>query len=233
MFKDRRDAGRQLAERLHDDPLLKQVEPDRRLVLSIPRGGVVVGDEVARALGCAHDVIVVKKIGFPGHEELAIGAVAEDGWVVLDDSMLQGGWLTQDAIEAATAKARSQVEQYIQKFRQGRPLVIREKTVIVVDDGIATGETMRAAVEWLNARDRNERPRTVLIAVPVTSPRAMEELAELVDGFICLAAPAHFWAVGQFYENFTAVGDGTVVRLLTPSQPATGRDPLTERVDQP
>ena len=171
-FENRREASKILATKLLDDPLVSCADRDDLLVLSIPRGGVVVGDIVARTLGCAHDVIVVKKIGFPGHEELAIGAVAENDLVVLDDHAT--GWYSveDDDLADEIAQVKARVAGHIQKFRHGRTLATRSKFVIVVDDGVATGETIRAAVKWLKLRDETRSPQKVIVAVPVKVPFA-------------------------------------------------------------
>lgn len=217
-FENRSEAGEKLAARLLDEPWLQHANKDDLLVLSIPRGGVVVGAAVAQVLGCAHNVIVVKKIGFPGHEELAIGAVAEDGLVILNEELSRWSPVEEDYITQEIARIKAQVVDYIRRFRQGKALDLQSRIVIVVDDGIATGETMKAAVKWLMSRDDPYGPKKVLVAVPVCSPRAADELEKLVDKFVCLSAPEHFWAVGQFYREFWQVNDEEVVRYLRAQQ---------------
>jgi len=211
LFVDRQEAGEKLAARLLDEPFIEEVNRDELLVLSIPRGGVVVGAAVARVLGCAHDVIVARKIGFPGHEEAAIGAMAEDGAVVLDQGLIHefAKYITQ-AIE----QTRNQIKTLIQKFRQGRALDLQATVVIIVDDGIATGETMKAVISWLTSQAPARRPRMIIIAVPVASSWVAQELEGRVDHFICLDTPKTFWAVSQFYWNFDQVSDEEVVALL-------------------
>lgn len=215
LFIDRSDAGQQLAAKLLDDPLIKKAARSELLVLSIPRGGVMVGAAVAQALGCAHEVVAVKKIGFPGREELAIGAMAEDGATVLNQGFLRLSSLEDDYLEQKMDTVKAQIEGYIQKFRHGRALDVAAKTVIVVDDGIATGETMKAVVTWLHSRTPAQRPKQVVVAAPVCSPSAARAFKKLVNKFICLAVPDQFWAVGQFYWDFDQVTDEEVEAYLT------------------
>lgn len=207
---DRNEAGEQLAARLLDDPLIKQATGTELQVLSIPRGGVVVGAAVAQALHCPHEVVAVKKIGFPGQAELAIGAMAEEGTLVFNPDLV--GWLEpeDDYLMQAVDRTKNQIDTYIQEFRQGRRLDIQAKLVILVDDGIATGETMKAAVVWA----RTQQPQHVLVAVPVCSPQAAKELEKLADKFVCLTIPEQFWAVGQFYWDFDQVSDTDVLSLM-------------------
>jgi predicted phosphoribosyltransferase len=213
-FENRAEAGKLLAARLCEVARIKQADQDELLVLSIPRGGVVVGIAVAQALGCAHDVVVVKKIGFPGHEEMAIGAVAEDGLVLLDKQT--AGWypVEDDYMTKEIAEVKARVTAYIRKFRDGANLDVTSKIVIVVDDGVATGETMKAAVKWLKSIDDMRKPKEVIVAVPVCAPNAAIELEQMADEFICLAVPEYFWAVGQFYREFVQVSDREVLSLL-------------------
>jgi putative phosphoribosyl transferase len=177
-------------------------------------------------LGCTHELVAVKKLGFPGQKELAIGAMAEDGVIVLNKQLSR--WYQPEAgdyLTAEIARVKSQLETYIQTLRQGRALDLRSKIVMIVDDGIATGETMKAALIWLFSRAPTQRPDKVLVAVPVCSPRAAREFTQLADKFICLAAPKSFWAVGQFYWDFDQVSDEAVKAYLSkntapsPSQP--------------
>lgn len=215
-FLDREEAGEKLAGQLQAEPLINDISPEKLLVLSIPRGGAVVGAVVAQTLQCAHDVIVVKKIGFPGQRELAIGAIAEEGLVVLNRKLAEypASAVEADYLAKTQQQLKGTIEDYVQKFRRGRSLDVQAKTVIVVDDGIATGETMKAAVVWLTSKEPSARPKKILIAVPVCSPRIAQEFEPLVDRFICVARPKLFWAVGQFYWNFDPVYDHEVVKIL-------------------
>ena len=210
-FLDRAEAGEKLAERLLEEPLVTGSAPEALLVLSIPRGGVVVGATAARRLNCVHDVIAVKKIGYPGQGELAVGAMAEDGTLVLGLELMTG---LNEYIEQSVPLVLAQLEAMIQTYRQGRALDPGGKIVILVDDGVATGETMKAAITWLFDRDLPQRPDKVLVAVPVCSPQGARDLLQLADHFVCLAVPQMFWAVGQFYWNFDPVGDEVVQTYL-------------------
>jgi len=217
VFIDRADAGEKLAAKLLEEPVIQEAVREELLVLSIPRGGVVVGAVVARELGCSHDVIAVKKIGYPGHKELAIGAMAEDGTLVLNPHLTSQ---FDHYVEQAMKRASNQVKTVIRKFRQRRVLDVESKIVIVVDDGIATGETVKAAVIWLRSKECAQRPKKVIVAVPVSSPRAAREIQELSDEFVCLYLPQRFWAVGQFYWDFDQVSDEAAREYLPHSAAA-------------
>lgn len=215
IFLDRNEAGEQLAARLRCEPLIKEAARGKLLVLSIPRGGAVVGAGIARALECDHEILAVKKISCPDQSELAMGAMAEDGTVVLNRHAI--GWCEQagDYLSQELDRVKGQLEAYVQRFRQGRKLNLHAKTVIVVDDGIATGETMKAAVICLTSGGQAQRPEKVLVATPVCSPRSARELTKLADRLVCLAVPEQFWAVGQFYWNFDAISDEDVIKCLS------------------
>lgn len=216
VFVDRYQAGIELAGKLLDEPLVADASREELLVLSIPRGGVMVGAALAEVLGCPHEVIVVKKIGFPGQPELAIGAVAEDGLVIWDDALLPFCHRAGGGIEQSLAQAKAKVEQYTTKFRANRPLEIAARTVILTDDGIATGETMKAAICWANARGPAQQGKALIAAVPVCSPHTAEEIEPLVDRLVCLARPQQFFAVGQFYWDFSQISDHDVLAYLEP-----------------
>jgi len=218
MFANRYEAGLALGEALRYHLTMNGMRRATSLqVLSIPRGGVVVGGAVAEALGCDHDVIVVKKIGFPLQEEFAAGAMAENGEVYLNpDVVMPYGYDPQfmQKLGFQIRKTRAQIERYIAEFRQGRQLMLAERMVMVVDDGIATGETVKAAVRWLKAQPAGNQPRTILVAAPVGAPHTIYELTRLADEVICLYMPADFHAVGQFYHEFPQVDDAEVRHLL-------------------
>ena len=214
IFANREEAGEQLAAQLLQHPLIKQTAAERLQVLSIPKGGVVIGAMVAEALYCGHDVVIAKKIGAPGHPESAIGAIAEDGPAILDPNLPHWFIADTEMIAREEAQTRKKVRAYTQNFRTDRSLEVYGKTVILVDDGIATGETVKAAVYWLKSLGVEARPAKILIAVPVASPRAALELRPLVDEFICLMSPVSFWAVGQFYFDFHQIDDAEVIDLL-------------------
>jgi predicted phosphoribosyltransferase len=193
MFQDRTDAGRQLAEELLD-----YAGRDDVIVLALPRGGVPVGFEVARRLGVPLDVFVVRKLGVPGHEELAMGAIASGGVRVLNDDVLYVLPDAQSIVEMVTAIEREELERR------------ERKTVILVDDGLATGATMRAAVEAL----RQQGAAKIIVAVPVGAPSTCQELKNVADDVICLSAPGSFFGVGQYYEDFSQTTDEEVRELL-------------------
>ncbi len=213
LFVDRTEAGEKLAIPLQTEPLVQSAGKDKLLVLSIPRGGVIVGAAIAQTLGCAHEVVVVKKIGFPGHEEMAIGAMTEDGIVVLNKDVTVAPKL-HNYIKQKEIQVQAKIEAYTRIFRQGRSYCPQSKTVILVDDGIATGETMKAALIGLLSKDKTQHPNKVLVAVPVCSPQAVRELTALADKLIYLAVPKQFWAVGQFYRNFDQISDEEVLEYL-------------------
>ncbi len=223
MFTDRQDAGFQLAEELLDTPAVTQADRSSLLVLSIPRGGVVVGQAAAQVLNCDHNVIVVKKIGFPGFEEMAVGAIAEDGPVILNDPVLAQNDLTREGIEPEILHTKARVARGIQLFRQGKPLQVGGKIVILIDDGIATGETMKAAIRWVKSKPGNARPQGVVVAVPVCSHVMVKRLAALVDALVCILAPHQFIAVGQFYRHFEQVTDEHVLKILGFNETASAR----------
>lgn len=210
LFSDRVEAGRKLAVRLRHEPVVKETAADRILLLSIPYGGVVVGATAAEMLGCRHDIIAATKIKCPWCEEVVIGAVAEREVVTISKPMmndcLHHGQSTGSAIE----QAKAGVEDYISKFRAGRSLDLTAKVVILVDDGIASGETIKAAIKWINSRSKLDRPQKLIVAVPICSHRIATEMHRLSDQFICLSMPSDFWTVGEFYWDFSQVNDEMV-----------------------
>jgi putative phosphoribosyl transferase len=200
-FVDRREAGQRLAA------ALEHLRARHPVVLAAPRGGVVVGGEVARILQAPFDAVVARKLRAPGNPELAIGAVAEENGVYLDT---QPG-VTREYIEHELAAQRLEIARRVQTHRQGRPLPdLRGQTVIVVDDGIATGATVIAALRSVRAHE----PAHVVLAVPVAPPESIARLAQEADEVVCLVAPAAFYAVGQFYDNFAQVDDDEVNAVL-------------------
>lgn len=206
IFIDRRDAGARVASKL-----MHYKGRDDVIVLALPRGGVVNGFEVASRLGCPLDIIIIRKIGFPGQPELALGAVAETGAVVLNERLAGAFPVTRQYIEAETERLKKEIQRRKALYRGGKGIVpLRGKTVILVDDGIATGATMKAAI----AAIKDEGSARLVVAVPVASPEAEESIREMVDEWVCLQSPEEFMAIGSFYENFAQVSDEEVVELL-------------------
>ncbi|HXD41027.1 MAG TPA: phosphoribosyltransferase [Ramlibacter sp.] len=203
-FRDRREAGRVLADRLahyHGRPEL--------LVLALPRGGVAVGFEVVRALHAPLDVFVVRKLGFPGHEEYAMGAIASGGVRVMNPD--SGIDVSAQELAAVVAREQDELVRRERLYRGDRPAVsVRGRTVIVVDDGVATGSTMRAAVLAI----RQQGPAQLTVAVPVGAPETCRQLAGEADEVVCAAMPQPFRAVGLWYQDFPQATDDEVYDLL-------------------
>ncbi len=204
-FSDRIDAGKRLAA------ALSKYGGRRGVVLAIPRGGVVVGYEIARALNMPLDVIIPHKLGAPDNPELAIGAITEDGTAVLDDNLIAYMGVGTEYIKEESERQKQEIGRRQKLYRQGMPPQnFKGQDVIVVDDGIATGSTMKAAL----ASVKNKGATTVTVAVPVGPPSTIEELKRYADGVVCLYMPEYFQAIGQFYNNFSQTSDGEVIELL-------------------
>lgn len=217
LFADREEAGKRLAERLG------RFKDRKPVVLALPRGGVPVGFAIARALAAPLDVVLVRKIGAPGQEELAVGAVADgDHPELVTDESLAGYLSVSPAyLEAAKAAALREIERRRRAYRGDRePVPVAGCTAIVVDDGIATGATMRAALR----ATRKRMPARLVLAVPVAPPDTLEQLRHEADETVCLETPADFMAVGQFYRAFPQLHDEAVVRLLEQARTGTRRD---------
>jgi len=206
-FSNRAEAGRQLAEKLDKYAGRKDL-----IVLGLPRGGVPVAYEVAKRLRAPLDVFIVRKLGVPGFEELAAGAIASGGVRVLNEDVMRAIPYADEAIEAVTARETAELERREQIYRQGRPPPeLRDRIAILVDDGLATGATMRAAVKAL----RQSGAAKVVVAVPVGPPDTCLEIGQLADDTICLSTPPFFQAVGQYYEDFSQTSDADVRELLS------------------
>jgi predicted phosphoribosyltransferase len=209
LFRDRTEAGRLLAARLE-----KYAGKPDVMVLALPRGGVPVAFEVARALHAPMDVFIVRKLGVPGHEELAMGAVASGGVRVLNDHVVAGLGIPEYVIDAVVKWETEELKRRERLYRGNRPPAdVRGKTVILVDDGLATGSTMLAAVQAL----RQQGPARIVVAVPVASPDTCELMKAYVDEIVCAATPEPFYAVGLWCEDFSQTTDEEVRELLARS----------------
>lgn len=214
-FHDRRQAGRLLAEPLRE--LHGAGELEDPLVLALPRGGVPVGDEIARVLHAPLDVLVARKVGAPSNPELGVGAVAGEGPVLFDRRSLALLGLTPEGLAPQVERERAELRRREELYRDGRPApAVGGRTVLVVDDGLATGVTARAALRAARAG----RPARLVLAVPVSSPQAAAALEAEADRLVCLSRPPDFRGVGQWYEDFTQVGDEEVVAVLRASAAA-------------
>ena len=206
-FPNRTAAGRLLAEKL-----VNYAGRDDVIVLGLPRGGVPVAFEVAQRLGAPLDVFIVRKLGVPGFEELAAGAIASGGVRVLNEDVTRAIPHADEMIEAVTVRETAELERREQIYREGRPSPeLRDRTVILVDDGLATGATMRAAVKALRQRGVAQ----IVVAVPVGPPDTCREIEQEADETICLSTPPFFQAVGQYYEDFSQTSDEDVRELLS------------------
>jgi putative phosphoribosyl transferase len=206
MFKNRNDAGAQLAVRLSQYKDREDV-----LILALPRGGVVIGYELAQALNAPLDVLIVRKIGYPGQEELAIGAISETGSVVLNQSIIAVGHPSEGYIKAAIERQKHELSRRVQLYRAGKGLpALAGKIALLVDDGVATGATIKAAIETL----KQEKLARLVVALPVGPTETVDELRAMVDEVVCLETPLNFMAVGIHYQDFTQVSDQEVVDLL-------------------
>ena len=206
-FPNRTEGGRQLAEELG-----KYVGREDVIVLGLPRGGVPVAYEVAKRLRAPLDVFIVRKLGVPGFEELAAGAIASGGVRVLNEEVMRAIPYAEEAIEAVTARETTELERRERIYREGRPPPeLRDRIAILVDDGLATGATMRAAVKALRQRGAAK----IVVAVPVGPPDTCREIEQEADETICLSTPPFFQAVGQYYEDFSQTSDEDVRELLS------------------
>jgi predicted phosphoribosyltransferase len=205
-FRDRADAGRRLAGKL-----AQYAGRDDVIVLALPRGGVPVGAEVARALGSPLDVFLVRKLGVPGHEELAMGAIASGGVRVLNRDVLDQLRIPPQRVDAVAAREMAELARREAAYRDGRPAPdVRGKAVILVDDGLATGASMKAAVAAL----RDLGPARVVVAVPVGAAETCAELEQMADEVVCAETPDPFYAVGSWYADFDQTSDAEVRELL-------------------
>jgi len=206
IFSNRRDAGRKLAEKLS-----KYANKPDVTVLALPRGGVLVAYEVARALNAPLDIFVVRKIGLPGHEELAMGAIASGGARVINQDVVRRFNVPQGMIEAVVKRELQEVERRERAYRGDHPMCeVRDRTVILVDDGLATGASMHAAIKGLRVR----HPARIVVAVPTAALETCEAFKHEVDEIICATTPEPFYGVGKWYEDFSQTSDEEVQALL-------------------
>ena len=205
-FRDRREAGQRLAE-----ALLPYAFSRAAIVLGLPRGGVPVAFEVAQRIGAPLDVCIVRKLGVPGHEELAMGAIASGGIELLSAHTVRELSITSDEVARVVAQERQELERRERAYREGHPaLDVRGRVVIVIDDGLATGASMYAAVTALRRRE----PAAIVVAVPVAPASTCEDLRRIADACVCLHTPAPFYGVGQWYADFDQTTDDEVRALL-------------------
>ena len=204
-FVDRVDAGKRLAS------ALKNFSGKKGIVLAIPRGGVVVGYMIAKTLNLQLDIIIPRKIGAPDNPELAIGAVAEDGTAILDQNLIRYLGVSREYVLEETVRQKQEIKRRLKLYRQDASYAdIKGLDVIVVDDGIATGSTMKAAL----ASVKNRGASSITVAVPVGPPSTIEELEKMSDRVVCLFTPEFFQAIGEFYKDFSQTSDEEVIGLL-------------------
>ncbi len=207
LFQNRAQAGQKLAA-----ALLPYRNAPNTLTLSLPCGGVVVGAAVAAELHLPHDIVVARKIGAPGNPEFAIGAVTALGEPLLDKETIQTLGVSQEYLERTIAEERAEAQRRLELYRAGKPaLDVKNKTIILVDDGLATGATMAAAIKWL----KTEQPSRIIAAVPVAPQDTLDIIAREVDEVVCLSVPSYFGAVGAWYSEFPQVSDQKVIASLT------------------
>ena len=220
IFRDRVQAGQLLAEELQ-----KYANRGDVIVLGLPRGGLPVAFEVAAKLHAPLDVFVVRKLGVPGHRELAMGAIATGGTRVINEDVVRELGIQELAIDAIAREEFKELARREIAYRgHGVPPVLRGKTVILVDDGIATGSTMRAAIKAI----RKQEPAQLVVAVPTAAPAPLREIRRDVDEIVALMAPEGFWSVGQWYEDFSQTTDAEVSRLLEKSRHAEHHAPQAD-----
>jgi putative phosphoribosyl transferase len=202
LFKNRREAGQKLARRL------RGFKNQNCVCLAIPRGGVVVGREIASFLDCPLGAVVTKKIGAPFDPELAIGAVTPDGKVILNRSLAGKVGATPEYLAREIAQKKKEIKRRRELF--GPPPPLEKKTVILTDDGLVTGRTLAAILSWV----RRQKPQKLVLALPVAAPESLKKLKKLVEKVVCLKTPLSFSALSQFYQDFSQVEDQEVVNLL-------------------
>ncbi|WP_088891825.1 phosphoribosyltransferase [Leptolyngbya ohadii] len=205
-FQDRRDAGQQLARQL-----IEYADRPDAIVLGLPRGGVPIAYEIATALHLPLDICLVRKLGVPGQEELAMGAIAPGNVIVLNRDVIRSLQISKDALDSVALKEQQELNRRDRAYRGDRPFPeLRNRTVILVDDGIATGSTIRAAIATVRAAE----PRAIIVAVPIAASETVKDLQAMVDRVVCLLMPEPLHAIGQWYEDFGQTSDEEVQGLL-------------------
>lgn len=206
IFRNREEAGRRLATKLPSYKAIKNL-----IVLGIPRGGIVIGKQLSQALNCPLDIIVTKKIGAPGNPELAIGAVGAMDEPVVNEELAARVRADEKYLQKEVTSRQAEVKRRIKEYRGDKPpLNLKNKIVIITDDGVATGATMEAAVEVV----RQQEPKKIIVAIPVVARDSLKKIEEKADEVIYLDAPIMFFAVGQFYQEFPQISDEEVIKLL-------------------
>ncbi|HEU5487495.1 MAG TPA: phosphoribosyltransferase family protein [Candidatus Nitrosotalea sp.] len=203
IFKDRIDAAKKLAKKLEG------IKKEHPVILAIPRGGVVTGDVIAKILDAPLDVVVSRKIGSPNNPELAIGAVMHDGSFFPNSALIDALGVQRDYLDEQIADQLSEIQRRLKKFRGGINYDLKDKTVVLVDDGIATGATVFAALEWI----KKQKPKRVIVAIPVGPRDTIERLAKVAE-VVVLYDPIAFGAVGEFYDSFDQVEDSEVIEIM-------------------
>ena len=217
MFHDREDAARRLAAKLRDRKL------HNPLVLAIPRGGVVTGAVLAQELGAELDIVLSRKLRAPEQPEFAIGAISEDGQIYLNPSASRLLGPSDDYLNQERRHQLAEIARRKKLFREVRPQApVAGRSVIVTDDGIATGSTMIAALQVV----KTQKPREIIVAVPVAPPDRLDEIRRWCDDVVCLHSPETFWAIGQFYDDFSQVEDEEVVELLRSAGVGSRTEPV-------
>jgi putative phosphoribosyl transferase len=210
VFSDRYQAGQLLAEKLAE-AFGSSLAPAETLILAIPRGGLVIGRQISEKLGIPLDILLTKKIGAPGHPELAIGAIGLLGQPVIDEVLAKKTGTTQDYLKKEMERVKKEIVLKESQWRAGqKPLVLKGKNVIITDDGVATGSTIQSAIEIA----RQAEPQKIILAVPVVAKEALSKLEKLADEVVYLEAPELFFAVGQFYQNFDQITEEEIQKLL-------------------
>jgi putative phosphoribosyl transferase len=210
IYRSREHAANDLVDRLQVLPEIKGAEGSTLMVIGIPRGGVLMADIIARKLSSSYDIVVARKIGAPENKELALGAVMQDGTIFLNNELISALHVSSEYLESEKQRQLDEIRRRIQAYRKPVPYAIKNKTVIIVDDGIATGATIISTCRWL----RKEGAQYLVVAVPVSPPEVVDTLKNEADRVESLASPSYFSSVGQFYKDFNPVTDDQVIKVM-------------------